>query len=97
VDYHLPTVSPSAFLVFVYWKFTWRSALCHSSLLRYAQNTSPPLLCVPFQSLVSSSFFFFFFLQGEGQSVQGTMLVYPRGDCGSTMCHLFAHLFVCVS
>jgi hypothetical protein len=22
------------------------------------------------------------------------MLVYPRGGCGSTMCHLFAHLLV---
>jgi hypothetical protein len=23
------------------------------------------------------------------------MLVYPRGGCGSTICHLFAHLLVC--
>jgi hypothetical protein len=30
-----------------------------------------------------------------GQSVQGAMLVYPRGSCGNTTCHLFAHLMVC--
>jgi hypothetical protein len=24
------------------------------------------------------------------------MLVYPRGGCGSTECHLFSHLLVCV-
>jgi hypothetical protein len=36
-------------------------------------------------------------LWGRGQSVQGAVLVYPRGDCGDTMCHLFAHLLVCIS
>jgi hypothetical protein len=25
------------------------------------------------------------------------MLVYARGGCGDTMCHLFAHLLVCIS
>jgi hypothetical protein len=23
------------------------------------------------------------------------MLIFPRGGCGSTVCHLFAHLLVC--
>jgi hypothetical protein len=36
-------------------------------------------------------------LQGGDQSVQGALLVYPRGSCGNTACHLFAHLFVCIS
>jgi hypothetical protein len=45
--------------------------------------TAPgPLCCVFF----SSSLFFiqFFFCGAGGQSVQGAMLVYPRGGCGST-------------
>jgi hypothetical protein len=25
------------------------------------------------------------------------MLVYPRGGCGDTTCHLFAHLLVCIA
>jgi hypothetical protein len=25
------------------------------------------------------------------------LLVYPRGSCGNNMCHLFAHLLVCIS
>jgi hypothetical protein len=32
-----------------------------------------------------------------GQSVQGAMLVYPKGSCGNTVCCLFAHLLVCIS
>jgi hypothetical protein len=59
----------------------------------------PCLLCclsfsVPF--LLSSFFVFLFFLD-DGQTVQGAMLVYPRGSCGNTACCLFAHLLVCVS
>jgi hypothetical protein len=38
-----------------------------------------------------------FFLWDGGQSVQGTRLIYPRGGCRSTTCHLFAQLLVCVS
>jgi hypothetical protein len=54
-----------------------------------------PLCCV---FLFSSLFIIqFFFLWGGVQSVQGAMLVYPRGGCGNAMCHLFAHLLVCVS
>jgi hypothetical protein len=50
----------------------------------------------PFQFLVYySGFFCVVFLQGGGHSVQGAMLVYPRG--GNTVCHLFAHLLVCIS
>jgi hypothetical protein len=59
------------------------------------QSTLPPLLHVPFQFLVYYSVFLF--LQGGGHSVQGAMLVYPRVSCGNTICHLFAHLLVCVS
>jgi hypothetical protein len=38
-----------------------------------------------------------FFLRGGGQSVQGAILVYPRGGCGNTVCCLFAHLLVCIA
>jgi hypothetical protein len=34
-------------------------------------------------------------LWGGDQTVQGALLVYPRGGCGNTSCHLFAHLLVC--
>jgi hypothetical protein len=40
-------------------------------------------------------FFLLFFPLGEGQSVQGAMLIWPRVVCGSTTYHL-AHLVVCV-
>jgi hypothetical protein len=30
---------------------------------------------------------------GRHQSVQEAFLVYPRGDCGSTECHLFTYLW----
>jgi hypothetical protein len=36
-----------------------------------------------------------FFCMAWGQSVQGAMLFYPRGGCGNTTWHLFAHLLVC--
>jgi hypothetical protein len=52
-----------------------------------------PLCCSLFQFLI----YYSVFLGGRGQSVQGTMLVYPKGGCGSTVCRLFAHLLVCVS
>jgi hypothetical protein len=45
--------------------------------------------------LFSFLFVIQFFLQGRAQSVQGAMLVYPKGGCGNTMCHLFVHLLVC--
>jgi hypothetical protein len=94
VAYHHPTVGLSAFPVFVYSKFAWRSAPFPFPLLWCAQSTMPPLLCV----LFSSSFIIqFFCVWGGCQSVQGAMLVYPRGRCGNTMCCLFAHLLVCVS
>jgi hypothetical protein len=38
----------------------------------------------------------FSFFCGAGQSVQGAMLVYPKGGCGSSVCCLCAHLLVCV-
>jgi hypothetical protein len=40
---------------------------------------------------------FLLLLLGRGQSVQGAMLVYPRGSCGNTACCLFAHLLACIS
>jgi hypothetical protein len=45
--------------------------------------------------IIQFVFFLFFFL-GGGQSVQGTMLIWPRIVCKSTTCHL-AHLVVCIS
>jgi hypothetical protein len=92
VAHHPPTVSPSVFPIFVYWKFGRRSAPCFCPLLWWAQSTPPSLLHVPFQFLVYYSLvlFCFVFLQARGQSVQGAILVYPRGGCGNTACHLFA-------
>jgi hypothetical protein len=63
-------------------------------LLQCAQNTPTTLLSVLFSSLFINQFFFFF-LQGRGLSVQGAMLIYPRGSCGNTVCWLFACLLVC--
>jgi hypothetical protein len=60
--------------------------------------SAPCPFCCMF--LFSSLFIIqFFFLTGQRQSVQGTMLVYPKGSCGNThiSCCLFAHLLVCVS
>jgi predicted aconitase with swiveling domain len=34
-------------------------------------------------------------LRGGGQSVQGAVLIFPRGGCGSTACCIFVHLVVC--
>jgi hypothetical protein len=44
IAYHPPSVGPSAFPVFVFWKFMWRSAPCFSPLLWCAQSTLPCLL-----------------------------------------------------
>jgi hypothetical protein len=65
-----------------------------SPFLQCTQGTPPSLLCVLFHFLF---IIHFFFLWGRGQTVQGAMLVYPRGGCGDTMCRLFAHLLVCIS
>jgi hypothetical protein len=56
-----------------------------------------PLCCMFLFSSLFIIQFLFFFLEGMGQSVQGAMLVYPRGSCGNTLSRLFAHLLVCVS
>jgi hypothetical protein len=54
-----------------------------SLLLWCACSTPPLLLHVLFQFLF---YYSFCFLQdGGGQSVQGAMLVFPRGGCGSTV------------
>jgi hypothetical protein len=54
-------------------------------------------IACPFQFPVYCSLFFFSFLWGRGQSVQGSMLAFPRGGCGSTACHLSTHLLVHIS
>jgi hypothetical protein len=65
-----------------------------SSVLRAPSR----LCCVSFSvPCLLFRFFLLFFLWGRGQSVQGAMLVYLRGGCGSTTCYLFAHLLVCIS
>jgi hypothetical protein len=58
-----------------------------------AKDAPPSLLHV----LFFSCFFIIqlAFLQGGGQSVQGALLIFPRGGCWDTACHLFAHLLVC--
>jgi hypothetical protein len=58
--------------------------------LVHSEHTTPSAAC-PFQFLVYYSVFCLF-LRGRDQSVQRAMLVYPRGGCGNTVCHLFAHL-----
>jgi hypothetical protein len=66
---------------------------------------STPSAVSPLKFFVYYSFFilllllwwWWWFLQGRSQSVQGAMLVYPRGSCGNTVCLLFAHLFFCIS
>jgi hypothetical protein len=95
VAYHLSSVSLLPFQPLFYCKFAQRSALApppFSGVLSLELST--PLLCVPFQFLVYYSAFFVVFVLrgGEGQSVQGTMLIYPKGGCGNTACRLFAHL-----
>jgi hypothetical protein len=47
--------------------------------------------------LLSSLFIIQLFLWGGSQSVQGALLVYPRGGCGSTACCLFSYPLVCIS
>jgi hypothetical protein len=65
-----------------------------------SEHSSHSTAC-PFQFLVYYSllilFVCLFVLQGEGQSVQGAMLVYPRDGCGNMVYHLFAYLLVCIS
>jgi hypothetical protein len=48
VAYPQSTFGPSAIPVFVYWKFTCRSAPCFPPLLSCTQTTLPSLLGVPF-------------------------------------------------
>jgi hypothetical protein len=55
-----------------------------------------PLCCMSF--LVPCLLFSFLCVcVGGGQSVQEAMLVFSRGSYGNTVCHLFAHLLVCIS
>jgi hypothetical protein len=56
-----------------------------------------PTACAVCSFSVSCLLLSIFFLWGRHQSVQRTMLVYHRGSCGNTACHIFAHLLVCVS
>jgi hypothetical protein len=74
------------------------SSLLLLSSPQHSEHHTLSVVC-PFQFLVYCSGFWLllFFLWGRGQSVQGAMLVYSRGDCGSNACCLFAHLLVCIS
>jgi hypothetical protein len=92
VAYHLPTVSPSAFPAFVYWKFQWRSASCSFPLLQCAYKTLPPLLHVPFQFIVYYSVLFF---QGGGSICPGGYADLFQGWLWEYCVILVAHLLVC--
>jgi hypothetical protein len=75
----------------VYLQFHEGLPLPHSSKLRV-----PRSLCyMSFCCIVYSVFFSLFSLDGV-QSVQGSMLIWPRVVCGSIACRL-AHLEVCFS
>jgi hypothetical protein len=74
--------------------FTVHTGACPSPFLWSSRRPTLFAMCA-FQFLVYYSFLIFW--GSLGQSVQGTMLVYPRGGCGSTMCCLFAHMLVCIS
>jgi hypothetical protein len=65
--------------------------LPHSSALRAPH----PLCYMPFLLSLLIIHFFFFFSLGGGRSVQGSMLIWPRVVCGSTVYRL-VHLVVCV-
>jgi hypothetical protein len=86
----------SCLLWLVYLQFTWWHA---PPPLSGAQHALPILLCVSFffRCLFIIQFGFLFFSLGGGQSVQRAMLICPRVVCGSTTCHLFAYLVVCIS
>jgi hypothetical protein len=78
--YHQSALGISAFPVFLYWKFTWRSAPCSYPFLWCTYSTLPLLLCVSLQFPLYCSVFILFnyFFGCGGQSGQGAMLVYPR-------------------
>jgi hypothetical protein len=67
---HLPTVSPSVFSAFIYYKFMWRSASWSSLLFHCAYSTLPTLLMFVFSSLFIFSFVCFVCHAGS-HSVQG--------------------------
>jgi hypothetical protein len=73
--------------------FKVRMGACPFPFVRSSRHPALFATC-PFQFFV---FYSVFFPQGRSRTVQGAMLVYPRGGCGDTTCHLFAHLLVCVS
>jgi hypothetical protein len=75
----------------VYLQFAWG---CAPPPFSSVQGIPPSLLHVFFQLLIIQ---FVVVVVGWGQSVQGAMLIYLRGSCGSTVCCLFTHLLVCIS
>jgi hypothetical protein len=75
VAYHQPTVSPSVFSAFVYRKLLAPPPFS-GALLEFL----PSLLCASFQFIFYSGFLFFLI---GGESVQGTMQIYPRGGWGN--------------
>jgi hypothetical protein len=94
--YHPPAIIPSAFPVFVYWKFLWRSAPCFSfPSLVCLQHPTPSASCsFLFPCLLFSFFFFFFFFfveQGFSLSrglcwfIPGVAMRIPHDACCSTV------------
>jgi hypothetical protein len=90
--YHPPTARPSAFPAFVYWNFTWRSALCLSPLLHCTYSTLSPLLCASFQFLFIIAQFLFVCLWGRGSLCPAGL---SQGWLGKYHVMLCVHLFIC--
>jgi hypothetical protein len=92
VAWQVPPLLPSLASFFIYSSHEG-VPLLHSLELR-----APCPLCYMsffFQLLVCYSVCFFLLSLGRSQSVQGAMLICPRVVCGSIVCCLFAHLWVC--
>jgi hypothetical protein len=81
----------------------WLLGVCHLLRPAYLFTVPPssalrapyPLCCVSFFFVIAYYSVFLFSL-GEGQSVQGAMLIWPRVVCGGTaycLAHLVIHVF----
>jgi hypothetical protein len=70
--YHLPSIGPSSFPVFVYWTFPWRSALCYSPpFLVHLQHPVPCAACSFSVLCLLFRVFCFIFLRGQGSICPG--------------------------
>jgi hypothetical protein len=93
VTYHLPAVSPSAFLA-VYWSSHGNQLLALPPFFSALSEFLTPLLCfqffvIQFCGVVGGV------CRGVGQSAQGAMLVYLRGGWGNIAWHLALIYLVC--